>query len=101
MNKAVDTDAHGHSWPLPHALAARDGSSTIPSDALQFYGSEAQSGVLTAQSPTPVKEGETVVYRSDSKGTAESFSLNYRLAIPKDTPAGAYNSELKYSITTL
>ncbi len=86
---------------LPHALAARDGSSTISADALQFYGSEAQSGVLTAQSPTPVKEGETVVYRSDSKGKAESFSLNYRLAIPKDTPAGAYNSELKYSITTV
>ncbi len=86
---------------LPHALAARDGSSTIPLGALQYYGSEAKFGLLTSQSPIPVKEGETVVYRSDSKGMAESFSLNYRLAIPKDTPAGAYNSELKYSITTL
>lgn len=85
---------------LPHSLAAQGGH-TIGSESLQYYGSEAESGLLTDQAPVPVREGETIVYRSDSKGSAESFSLNYRLSIPKDTPAGSYNSELKYSITTL
>lgn len=85
---------------LPHTLAAREGHS-IPVESLQYYGSEAQSGHLTSQVPTPVKEGETVVYRSDSTGKAESFFLNYRLTMPPNTPAGSYNSELKYSITTL
>lgn len=85
---------------VPRALTGPDGSA-IPETNFQYYGSDAKTGVLAARSPVPVKEGETVVFTSDSRGLPETFTLNYTLSIPRDTRAGTYNSEIKYSITTL
>jgi hypothetical protein len=74
---------------------------TLPDDAFQFYGSNARSGTVTVTSPSAVREGESVVFISDKKGTPESLLLKYTLTIPPQAKAGDYGSELKYSITTL
>lgn len=85
---------------VPRKLTNEEGT-VIPREHFQFFGSEAQTGILVVMSPTPVQEGETVVFTSDNRGTPEKFVLNYSLTIPYGARAGTYNSEVKYSITTL
>ena len=75
--------------------------SVIPKENFIYYGSDAQTGVLSTLSPTPVREGEAVIFTSDVKGTAGKFVMNYELAIPAAARAGSYQSDIKYSITTL
>ena len=78
-----------------------DAGAVIPSDYFQVSGQEVKTGVLSVPSPSPVKEGEKVIFTSDKKGTPEDFTLNYELSLPKGAQAGSYHTELKYSITTL
>ncbi len=85
---------------VPRKLTNAEGT-VIPREHFQFFGSDAQTGVLTVMSPTPVQEGESVVFTSNQKGAPEKFTLNYILTIPHGARAGSYNSEVKYSITTL
>ena len=85
---------------VPRKLTNEEGT-VIPREHFQFFGSEAQTGLLTVMSPTPVQEGESVVFTSNQKGTPEKFTLNYILTVPHGARAGSYNSEVKYSITTL
>lgn len=73
----------------------------IPSDYFQFFVSGSQTGQLATVVPTPVKEGESIIFTSDKKGTPETFTINYSLTIPKDAKSGSYNAETVYSITTL
>jgi hypothetical protein len=56
---------------------------------------------MLAGSPTPVTEGETVIFNSDPKGSPEKFNVNYSLKIPADSKAGAYSSSIQYSATSL
>ncbi len=85
---------------VPRKLTNAEGT-VIPREHFQFFGSDAQTGVLTVMSPTPVQEGESVVFTSNQKGAPEKFTLNYILTVPRGARAGSYNSEVKYSITTL
>jgi len=73
----------------------------VPKEAFTYFGSEGKTGVLSAKTPVPVPEGESAVFTSDKNGTPESFILSYSLQIPKETKAGSYTSEVKYSVTTL
>ncbi len=73
----------------------------LPEEIFTYFADEPQGGKVGSTTPTPVREGEDVVYTSDAKGTTESVKLHYSLIIPKDTSAGSYNSDIKYSITTL
>ncbi len=85
---------------VPRRMTNSEGG-TIPDDHFKFFGVPSKTGRVAVSSPVPVKEGETVVFMSDPKGTPEEFTLDYTLTIPPGTKAGSYNSELKYSITTL
>lgn len=73
----------------------------IPEGYFLFYGAEAGKGKLAATQPSPVEEGESVIYTSDSRGAPDDFLLSYSLAVPEDARAGAYNAELTYSIVAL
>lgn len=73
----------------------------IPREHFTFFGSEAQTGLLAVMSPKEVPEGESLVFTSSKLGTPEKFTLNYSLTIPKEAKSGIYNSDIKYSITTL
>ena len=81
-------------------LTNLDGS-YIPKDNFTFFGSEAQTGTLSIMSPKTVYEGETTIFTSNKIGTPEKFVLNYKLTVPREAKSGTYNSDLKYSITTL
>ena len=85
---------------VPRKMTNAEGG-VIPKQNFLFFATNAKTGLLTVPSPTPVEEGDTVVFTSDKKGTPEEFVLNYVLTVPSETKAGSYNSELKYSITTL
>ncbi len=85
---------------VPRKMTNAEGG-VIPKGHFLFFGANAKTGILAVPAPTPVEEGETVVFTSDKKGTPEEFVLNYALTVPSDTKAGSYSSELKYSITTL
>ncbi len=85
---------------IPRKLTNAEGKA-IPESYFMYFGAEAQTGKLQAKVPTPVQEGESVVFTSDNKGTPDKFILNYTLTIPKGTRAGSYSSEVRYSITTL
>ena len=85
---------------VPRKMTNTEGG-VIPKGYFLFFGAKAKTGLVAVSEPTPVEEGETVVFTSDKKGSPEEFALNYVLTIPPGTKAGAYNSEVKYSITTL
>ena len=85
---------------VPRKMTNEEGG-VIPKQHFLFFAAKAKTGALAVSAPTPVEEGETVVFTSDMKGTPEEFVLSYSLTIPPGTKAGSYNSELKYSITTL
>ena len=75
--------------------------SFIPKEHFTFFGSDAQTGLLIVMSPQAVSEGESMVFTSNKLGDPEKFTLNYSLTIPRNARAGNYNSDIKYSITTL
>jgi hypothetical protein len=73
----------------------------IPDGYFRYFGADAKSGTLSATAPTPLGDGETIVFKSNSKGSPEKFVLNYLLSVPADARGGSYDSDIKYSITTL
>ena len=73
----------------------------IPAGHFTYYGSQAQTGVLAVMSPTPVQEGEAVVFTSDKAGTPAKFILNFSLTVPMEAQSGSYTSDIKYTITSL
>ena len=73
----------------------------IPKEHFTFFGSEAQTGLLTVMSSKEISEGESVVFTSNKTGSPEKFILNYTLTVPKEAKSGSYSSDIKYSITTL
>lgn len=75
--------------------------SQIPAENFTVLGSETAKGTMSVLSPKPVQEGQTPIYTSDSKGTPQQLILNYELKIPLNAKAGAYSSELNYTIITL
>ena len=85
---------------VPRKLTSQEGA-VIPKEHFTFFGSDAQTGVLSVMSPSPVQEGESVVFTSNQKGAPEKFILDYVLTVPREAKAGSYNSEVRYSITTL
>ena len=85
---------------LPSKLTSQEGA-VIPPDYFVFSVSEAQSGILSVMAPSPVRDGEAPVFTSDTRGTPESFVLEYTLRVPREARAGSYNTQVRYSITTL
>ncbi len=80
---------------------SNESGKAVPEDAFQFRAQRATSGSVLTGVYEPVREGEVVVYRSDDKGTPEDLLLEYFLEMPSNAAAGAYSTELSYSITAL
>jgi hypothetical protein len=65
------------------------------------YNVVRESAALDAEEGyRPVKEGETVLFSSDAKGSPARITVDYRLRIDPGTKAGQYTSEIKYSLTS-
>jgi hypothetical protein len=73
----------------------------IPEQFFTYYGAGPTSGRILSTSPTPVREGESIVFMSDERGTPEELTLNYILTLPRDVKSGSYTSEIRYSVTAL
>ncbi len=84
---------------VPRKITSEEGTS-IGNDNFRFFAGDVHLGTAPTTSRA-VEPGESVIYTSDTKGTPEAFTVNYSLAIPGDSRAGSYSSEVKYSITTL
>lgn len=82
---------------VPRKMTHTEGA-VVAKENFQFFTSKTDGSPSALK---PVEEGETVIYSSDKKGTPEELVVNYILTMPRDAKAGAYSSELKYSITTL
>lgn len=74
---------------------------SIPPENFVYYGMGVKSGSVLATAPTPVVEGETIIYASDSGGSPDQMILDYTLDLPLGTRAGSYTSDVRYSISTL
>ncbi|MBD3264719.1 MAG: hypothetical protein GF375_06425 [Candidatus Omnitrophica bacterium] len=59
---------------------------------------EGNSGNIAFNQFTPVKQGNTVVFSSDSKGSPSEFRVLYSLQVPQDTREGDYFTNLSYSL---
>ncbi len=70
-------------------------------DYFKFKVEGSQSGTVLVTDLEPVRLGEEPIFTSDAKGTPEALIVSYNLTIPKNSQAGNYTTELKYSITTL
>ena len=73
----------------------------LPPENFTYFGGQAQTGKLSTLAPLPVKEGQTVVFTSDNKGTPEKFVLEYELKTPRSPKKGSYATDISYSITSL
>jgi hypothetical protein len=58
-------------------------------------------GVLKFPQSTEVKSGDTVLFVSDKKGSADSFKTVYELAAPEGVVAGDYSASVIYSLSEL
>ena len=84
---------------VPRKMMTEEGT-PLADGNFQFFTQNVRSGTASA-TPHSVESGESVIYSSDNKGTPEEFIVNYSLTIPRNSRAGSYTSEVKYSITTL
>ncbi len=84
---------------VPRKIMSEEGTA-IGNDNFKFFTENVRLGTAST-SPRVVEPGESVIYTSDTKGTPEAFTVSYSLAVPTDSRAGSYTSEVKYSITTL
>ena len=58
-------------------------------------------GTLKFTQRTEVKKGDTVLFISDDKGSADNFKVIYELAYPMDIKAGDYSTRITYSLSEI
>lgn len=59
---------------------------------------ENTKGALKASVKQEVKKGSTVLFVSDTRGSADTFRVVYELACPPSSPAGNYETNVTYSL---
>ena len=86
---------------LPSALASRDGVEVSP-EYFKIKTEPADTkGKLLLPELEVVRKGDTVLYRSDGQGSADSFKVIYSLDPAFEIQAGDYATQITYSITEL
>ena len=76
--------------------------STIPEGQLLVRARDAARGQLGPVQPIAVVAGTpTTLYRSDSRGKSDAFSADYTLHVTPETPAGDFQTEIVYTVTSL
>ncbi len=83
-------------------LVNKEGKS-IPSNlfTLKTAALGETKGVLKCPQSTEVKPGDTVLFVSDKKGTADSFKTVYELQATQGVSAGDYSASVVYSLSEL
>lgn len=85
---------------IPRKMMNEKGAS-LNDDYFKVKVEGPQSGTVLISDFEPVRMGEAPLFTSDAQGSPETLVLSYNLTIPKNSQAGNYTTELKYSITTL
>ncbi|MBI2104262.1 MAG: hypothetical protein HYT90_01600 [Candidatus Omnitrophica bacterium] len=82
-------------------LATPEGAA-IPDDQFRVLTQDAARGRMGAPQPTPLAAGvPTTLYTSDERGKSDAFSARYTLTVTPDTPAGEFDTEIVYTVTSL
>ena len=58
-------------------------------------------GSLKCAQKTPIKEGQTILFVSDKKGSPDKFKVIYELAPPRNLQSGDYSTMFTYSVTEI
>jgi hypothetical protein len=76
--------------------------SAIPEGQLRVSASNANRGAVGPDLPTAMVPGAPLtLYRSDSRGKSDAFRADYTLHVTPDTPAGDFQTEIVYTVTSL
>jgi hypothetical protein len=82
-------------------LSSRTGA-VIPDGQFLVSAQDASRGELGPVRPAAVVPGlSTTLYRSDSRGKSDAFRADYTLNVTSDTPAGDFQTEIVYTVTSL
>ena len=74
----------------------------IPDTQFLVATEGASRGQLGAVQATPIIPGEvTTLYTSDDRGKSDKFSATYTLSVTPQTPAGEFDTEVVYTVTSL
>ena len=74
----------------------------IANEQFQVLTTGASRGTLGSSEPTPIVAGTpTTLYRSNARGKSDAFSAEYTLTVTSDTPAGEFDTEIVYTVTSL
>ena len=75
---------------------------TIPDEQFRVMTLGSTRGSLRATEATPVIPGQTTpLYTSDDRGKSDTFSAEYTLHVTPQTPAGEFDTEVVYTVTSL
>ena len=75
---------------------------TIPDAQFRVTTRDASRGQLGSPQPTPLAPGAaTTLYTSDERGKSEQFFADYTLTVTPQTPAGEFDTEIVYTVTSL
>lgn len=95
----------GHPYQVTQAirrpLTNADGQ-RIPEGQFRVTTRDAGLGVLGVEQPTPLTPGlPTTLYTSNERGKSDRFSADYTLTVTPETPAGDFDTEILYTVTSL
>lgn len=74
---------------------------TLSSGAVKVFSPSSTGGRLGVVFPTPLNQGQTVIFDSDNAGTAENFALAFAFQPQPTDAAGTYRSELVYQLESV
>lgn len=82
-------------------MTNREGQ-TIPDEQFRVTTLGSARGSLGAIDATPITPGaSTMLYTSDDRGKSDAFSAEYTLNVTPQTPAGTFDTEVVYTVTSL
>jgi hypothetical protein len=71
----------------------------IPSEYFNLRTEDLDTkGTLKFPQDAPIQKGETVLFVSDAKGSADKFKVIYELTCPENLKAGDYSARITYSL---
>ena len=74
----------------------------IPDEQFRITTLGTARGSLGAMDATPITPGaSTTLYTSDDRGKSDTFLAEYTLTVTPQTPAGDFNTEVLYTVTSL
>lgn len=102
VNVFSNLDRPYHVTQLVRQPLSSASGSTIPDGQFLVSARDASRGQLGPVQPMAVVPGAaTTLYISDSRGKSDAFLANYTLQVTPETPAGDFQTEIVYTVTSL